>query len=187
MFRFVTICCLTCIFFSLNAQQNEDKKVQWSKFISEKGGFSVLVPGAFTEKSDSSITPIGTLVMHTFFYQPSAFSGNANFIYMVQYCDYPEGTLIEKDSAFIDDFFETTRKEAAFSINGKVIYHTPVTLHSFPGQYWRIHYKNDTGVIKTKAYIVKNRFYAIQTITFKSLASNMDTDKFFDSFRILEN
>jgi len=34
---------------------------------------------------------------------------------------------------------------------------------------------------------MKNRYFAIQTITFKSLASNMDTDKFFDSFQMLEN
>ena len=94
-----------------------------------------------------------------------------------------------KDIIFncVDDFFENTRNEAAFSINGKVIYYTPVTLQSFPGQFWRIHYKNDSAVIKTKAYIVKNRYYAIQTITFRDLASNLDTDKFFDSFQILEN
>ncbi|MEY3321765.1 MAG: hypothetical protein RLZZ417_1348 [Bacteroidota bacterium] len=187
MFRITLLFCLPFLFFSLNAQQNSEKKVEWTKYKSENGKFSVLVPGQLTEKSDSSNTPLGYLKMHTFYYQPSANSGHSNFMYMVQYCEYPDGTLDGNDTTFTNEFFESTRNEAAFSINGKVIYHTPVTLNNFKGQFWRIHYKNDTAVIKTKAYIIKNRYYAIQTITFKSLASNMETDKFFDSFQILEN
>jgi hypothetical protein len=187
MFRITLLFSLSFLFFSLNAQQNVDKKTEWNKFRTEIGKFSVVVPGELIEKSDSSNTPLGSLKMHTFYHQPEANSGNANFMYMVQYCDYPEGTLEGNDTTFTNDFFESTRNEAAFSINGKVIYHTPVTLKDFQGQFWRIHYKKDSAVIKTKAYIVKNRYYAIQTITFKALASNMDTDKFFDSFQILEH
>lgn len=187
MFRMLMLFCLTFVFFSINAQQLTEKKKDWVKFKSDSGYFSLILPGAFTEKTDSINTPLGSLVMHTFYYQPQANSGHSNFMYMLQYCDYPEGALNSRDSSFVDDFFENTRNEAAFSINGKVIYYTPVTLQSFPGQFWRIHYKNDSAVIKTKAYIVKNRYYAIQTITFRDLASNLDTDKFFDSFQILEN
>ncbi len=187
MFRIMLLFCLSFLFFSLNAQQNITIKVEWTKFKSDNGKFSVLVPGLFSEKEDSTNTPLGILKMHTFFYQPSVNKGHSNFMYMIQYCDYPEGTLDGLDTSFTNDFFASTRNEAAFSINGKVIYHTPVMLNNYQGQFWRIHYKNDTAVIKTKAYIVKNRYYAIQTITFKGLASNTDTDKFFDSFQILEN
>lgn len=187
MFRIILLSCFSFVFFSLSGQQNLEKKKEWTKFKSEIGKFSVVVPGELIEKLDSSNTPLGFLKMHTFYFQPLANSGNANFMYMVQYCDYPDGTLAGSDTTFTNDFFESTRNEAAFSINGKVIYYTPITLNSYQGQFWRIHYKKDSAVIKTKAYIVKNRFYAIQTITFKALASNMDTDKFFDSFQILEN
>lgn len=187
MYRFILLFGLSFIFFSMNAQENPEIKLDWLKFKSDIGKFVVTVPGELREKIDSSNTPLGPLIMHTFYFQPSANSGHSNFMYMVQYCDYPEGALDVKDDSFVSDFFESTRNEAAFSINGKVIYFSPIKLNTLPGQFWRIHYKNDTAVIKTKAYLLENRYFAIQTITFKSLASNMDTDKFFDSFQILEN
>jgi hypothetical protein len=187
MLRIILLFCCVLVFFSLQAQPTTDKKNDWMLFTSKQGHFRVGMPGAFTEKIDSIQTPLGFLVMHTFFYQTEANSGHSNVIYMVQYCNYPEGALNSNDTGFVNEFFENTRNEAAFSINGKVIYHTPITLNTYPGQFWRIHYKNDTAVIKTKAYMVGNRYYAIQTITFTSLASNLDTDKFFDSFQILEN
>lgn len=187
MSRFILLFGLSFLFFSMDAQQYPEIRPDWSKFKSEKGKFVISVPGELREKTDSSNTPLGHLVMHTFYFQPSANSGHSNFIYMVQYCDYPEGALDANDDTFVSDFFESTRNEAAFSINGKVIYFSPIKLNTLPGQFWRIHYKNDTAVIKTKAYLMKNRYFAIQTITFKALASNIDTDKFFDSFQIFEN
>jgi hypothetical protein len=40
------------------------------------------------------------------------------------------------------------------------------------------------GVIKTKAYLVKNRYYAVQVITFDNKKENTFADRFFDSFSI---
>jgi len=50
MFRIILLFCLSFLFFSLNAQQNVDKKTEWTKFRTEIGKFSVVVPGELIEK-----------------------------------------------------------------------------------------------------------------------------------------
>ena len=82
MYRFILLFGLSLIFFSMNAQQSPEIKLDWFKFKSDNGKFVVTVPGELREKIDSSNTPLGPLVMHTFYFQPSANSGQSNFMYL---------------------------------------------------------------------------------------------------------
>lgn len=156
----------------------------WTEFKSYDGNFRVLCPGELTEKIDTIDTEVGEVAYHTFVYQPPERDA-ANLVYLVSYCDYPEGIVFADSTGLVDDFFQETMDAAAFSIDGELMYSTDIQLDTFPGKLWRIDYLNGQAVIKTKAYLVGNRYYSLQTVTSKSRNINPASETFFDSFRLL--
>ncbi len=156
---------------------------QWKEFRSYLGGFRIAMPGTVEEKSYTLATDIGDLTYHTFFCQLPV-KNSDNLIYMVSWVDYPEGSIDSDSLDLVQEFLNETRDAAAQSVKGDVVYHNPVRLQGYPGQLWRIDYLRGSAVIKTKAVVVDNRYYAIQTITSKDRNLNTSTDQFFDSFRI---
>lgn len=157
----------------------------WQETISMPGRFRVMAPQVLQEKTDTIYTKLGALVYHTFFFQsPDKLADN--LFYMVSYCDYPPGTVHSDSSDLVEAFFDATVEEAAFSINGKLIYSEPATFQSYPGRIWRVEYLKGEAIIKTRAYLVNNRYYAIQTVMLKDKSLNQATDRFFSSFQIWE-
>lgn len=155
----------------------------WQEFTSPEGRFKILTPGSLTEKTDSVTTAVGQLAYHTFFYQPKD-KEEENLFYMVSYCDYPEGILFADSTGLADEFFKTTMETAANSVKGDVLYFTDIQLGKYPGKAWRIDYLDGKAVIKTKAYLAVNRYYAVQIVSYQEKNINPSSDKFFDSFRI---
>lgn len=156
----------------------------WQAFSSPVGRFEIQVPGAFTEKSDTVATEVGKLVYKTYFIQLEE-GADDNLFYMVSYCDYPESIVISDSTEMVQEFFESTIETAAASVKGEVSYSADVKLDKFPGKQWRIAYLGGKAVIKTKAYLVKNRYYALQTIAWKEKSLNASSNRFFDSFKLL--
>lgn len=168
----------------LPAQELESRRV-WAEAVLEEAGCRVLAPGPLTEKVDTIGTAIGPIVYHTFFYRSEG-EGPENFVYMLSYCDYPEGSVHSDSTQLLNEFFQTTIEAAAASVDGEIIYVDEVFQQDYPGRFWRINYRDDQAVIRTKAYIVKNRYYAIQTIMHRERSLNPASDRFLDSFRLLE-
>ncbi|MEL6719435.1 MAG: hypothetical protein AAFP82_12025 [Bacteroidota bacterium] len=165
----------SCFLLSLN---------DWTLYESKDKQFKILVPGELQEKIDTFQTDLGDLYYHTLYYQAAAETGNQ--VYMLSYCDYPEGTIHSDSTEILTDFFEETIQTAKFSINGDLMYQADRTLYGYPGKYWRIDYRDGKAVVKTKALIVKNRYYAIQVVATKEKHINPESDKFMESFRLLE-
>ena len=157
---------------------------QWETYLSYDGRFSVAVPGILQEKIDSVQTDLGKMAYHTFFLQQETETAD-NHVYMVNYCDYPEGIVFADSSGLVADFFRHTMEAAAESVNGEVLYSSDLELNGYPGKLWRIDYLDGNAVIKTKAYLIENRYYAIQTISGKDKNLNLSTERFFDSFKLL--
>lgn len=157
----------------------------WQNFTSIHGQFKVRIPGKFKEKVDTFETKIGQLVYHTFFYQDQS-EGAENFVYMISYVDYPAEAVHSDSTEFLEEFFQATIDEATFSIDGELAYSNPIEEQGYPGFLWRINYRQNKGVVKTKALLKANRYYAIQAVTIKDLALDLAIDRFLDSFRILE-
>ncbi len=153
-------------------------------FTSVDGLFRVEVPGEMLYKSDTITTALGPLVYHTYFYQHEE-AGAENFIYMVSYVDYPINTVHSDSTQLLPEFFDATIDQAAFSINGEVIYKNAIEDNGYPGYLWRINYQQGEGVVKTKALVKENRYYAIQAVTVRPLALNPTIDQFLDSFTLL--
>ena len=116
---------------------------------------------------DSIDTEIGTLAYHTFYYQEDEKTAD-NLFYMLSYCDYPEETVHSDSSALLIPFFDATIDAAVLSVDGELIYQDYIKKDDYPGMFWRIEYLENQAVIKTKAYVVANRFYSLQVISFKA-------------------
>jgi len=179
MLRYSIITILSIFFLNFTIQN-------WAEFKSFEGQFRVVAPGEMTEKVDSIETELGKLAYHAFVYQPEDEEKADNLIYMITYVDYPENSVHSDSTELVTEFFETTIESAAEAVKGNLIYSSETTLQEYPGRLWRIEYLEDRAVIKTRAFVAKNRYYSIQTISLKERALNTSSDKFFDSFRIFE-
>lgn len=157
----------------------------WDRFISEKGGFSIMVPGEMTQKENVVETEIGELTYHVYFHKPEEKTAD-NFLYMVSYCDYPEGTVHSDSTELLAEFFEATVESSVFSIDGDLFYSADIDYRGYPGKMWRVNYGDNTAAIKTKAFVVRSRYYAIQAITLRDKSLNGSIDKFLDSFQLIE-
>lgn len=155
----------------------------WQETTSFNGRFRVLAPASLQEKTDTIQTKLGPLIYHTFFFQSPDQTAD-NLFYMVSYCDYPTGTVHSDSVELVEAFFDATVEEAAFSINGKLIYSEPISMQGYPGRLWRVEYLNGQALIKTRAYLINNRYYAIQTVALKDKSLNQSTERFFSSFQI---
>ena len=159
-------------------------QAQWQEFASIEGKFKVLAPGDLIEKVDTSETSVGRLEYHIFYHQPSDEEAD-NLFYAVHYCQYPEGTLPADSTDLIADFLESTMESAAESVGGKILYSTDIQLdNTHPGKLWRIDFNDGKAVVKSKAYIVNDRFYMVQTVSKQEKNINLDAEKFLDSFKV---
>lgn len=134
---------------------------------------------------DTAKTPLGKLAYHLFFHQTPEGAAE-NFFYMVSYCDYPEGTVSADSTELVDLLLRESVDEAAFSVNGKVIYADKINYFQYPGMIWRVDYRKSTLTIKTRAYFIGRRYYTVQTVMARALALNPASDRFLDSFQLLE-
>ncbi|MEM9849774.1 MAG: hypothetical protein AAF847_17925 [Bacteroidota bacterium] len=155
----------------------------WVLYEAKDESFSILAPDELQEKIDTFQTDLGELHYHTLYHQSTEATGNQ--VYMLSYCDYPAGTIHSDSTDILQDFFEETIETATFSINGELMYQADESVFNYPGKYWRIDYRKGTAVIKTKAFVVDNRYYAIQVVATKARHINPDSDKFMNSFRLL--
>lgn len=184
---------ITCTFLESRAQvlrdtfvstSAEDWRVSpWKEYKSVEGKFQVLTPGDFDKAVDTVRTDLGKLAYHILVYNNTQKNAE-NLFYMITFCDYPPGTIHSDSTALLKDFFEASIDQAASSVKGEVMYQSDVSLQGYPGKVWRINYLRDQAVIKTKAFMVGNRFYTIQTVTLKDMAMNAASERFFDSFLI---
>ena len=158
---------------------------KWQYFTSEKGKFTVLAPGEFEEKINTTETILGTTEYHTYLYQPS-YQNPENLVYMVSYCDYPEGSIHSDSTELVKEFFEVTVESSLKSVKGELFYSSEINLGQYPGMLWRVNYKDGAATIKTKSYLVGRRYYSIQTITLRDMSLNPSIDKFLDSFKLIE-
>ena len=156
----------------------------WEVFQSFHGKFKVLTPGEMIKKENPIKTEIGDLNYITYLHQPSEKNPD-NLVYMVSYCDYPKYSIHSDSTELVEDFFKTTVETAVESVKGELSYSSEITMNEFPGRLWRVDYNDGQALIKTKSFLVKNRYYSIQVISLKEKGMNLQIDKFLDSFSLL--
>lgn len=156
----------------------------WEEFKSFDGKFRVLVPGEMQMNERVIHTDIGEIKYITYYYQDQSREAE-NAMYMVTYCDYPEYTIHSDSTELTIDFFENTIEAAVESVAGELRYADDLNYKEYPGRHWRIDYRAGHATLKTRAFLVKNRFYTVQTATERGRSMNKATDAFFESFALL--
>jgi len=159
----------------------------WPETLSYEGRFRVRAPEVLTEVVDTVAAPVGKLVMHIFYHQPEDAKTAPNLFYQVLYVDYPPEALHADSTALLSDFWQTTIEQAAESVRGEVVYQADREWLGWPGKVWRISYLDDQAVIRSRAIVARNRFYLVQTISLREKALNPDAERFFESFRLLND
>jgi REP element-mobilizing transposase RayT len=155
----------------------------WREYKSFDGKFRVVVPkGEMTQKSNAVKTAIGELTYHSFFHKSEGTQPDCVF-YLVSYCDYPKGSFPTDSTDLINEFFNSTIEESATSVRGTVIYQNDIHYLTHKGKIWRVQYNNDKAIIKSKCYLVGDRFYMIQAMMTKEKSLNPSADKFLESFQ----
>ncbi len=174
---------IAVLFLGLNTVQGQRTPKGWHKFRSPDGAFEVMAPKGMQSQVDSVSTAIGVLAYHTFFHSDNNPKAE-NAVYMVSYVDYPPGAIHSDSVALLPEFYEATLESALTSVQGKLIYRDIFRHQGYTGRLWRIDYNRGEATVRTRAVVIKNRYYAIQTITHRKKNVNRSMDQFFDSFKV---
>lgn len=153
-------------------------------YLSDDGKFSVIAPGVFAEKYQELETDMGAVEVFTLHCQP-VLDKDPNFLYLINYYDYPEG-VSEEDEEFINNLFDESIDQSITSLDGKLLYSSPITLQEdFDGRVNRVSYNKGASIVKSKMFLVEDRFYFLQVYTTKDNSLNLEMDEFLDSFKVL--
>ncbi len=157
----------------------------WQRFGSIDGNFEVLVPGGAMERKQMMVeTPIGDIQYEVYFLQQEETADN--WLYMVSYCDYPEGAIHSDSTELVTEFFKQSAETAVESVQGELMYAAATDWGEYPGYHWRIDFgKQNKSVVRTKAILIGNRYYALQAFCFEGMSLNPSISKFMDSFSLL--
>jgi len=159
-------------------------------YVAEDGSFSILSPGPFTEKYQELSTDIGDIEVFTLLCQTDL-EDNPNFLYLINYYDYPPGFQDQEDGEseedFINNLFDESIDQSVTSLGGKLLYSTNIRLQdNYDGRLNRVSYNDGDSIVKSKMFLVGNRFYFIQVYTTKDNSLNQLMDDFLDSFEVLD-
>lgn len=156
----------------------------WEVFEDRDGNFAILAPGDFELKTKQIETTLGEITCNTFIHQPTDKKAN-NKLYMINYCDYPEFTFPLDSIALHDEFLEISIEQELENLKGELSYTHKANLGPYTGKIYRIVYNDGGALMKSKIFIIKDRFYSIQVYTTEDKRLNFDMDKYLDSFRLL--
>ena len=159
-------------------------QVDWNYHKIDTANFSIVVPGELKFSRQTMDLPIGQLNYEIYYSQ--AADTSENWLYQVSYCDYPIGTIHSDSTEFLKILFEENVKSSANAVIGDVVYEEDIAYKGYPGKIFKVHFANDGAAIKTRLYVIENRYYSISITGPRGKSLNRQVDKFLDSFRILE-
>lgn len=168
---------LGILFFLLTGQINSQ---EWKVYNSEEGGFSIMTPGLMEAKRATVETGVGDFDVHTLFLNPQDSLGN--YLYLINYYDLPEDLVPIDSSDLVDDFLKNTMDQSITDIKGDLLYSNPIAIGDHPGLMWRS--RSETGVVKSRIYLIGNRFYMLQVFSTPNKALNNNIDRFLESFTL---
>ncbi|HEY9650236.1 MAG TPA: hypothetical protein V6C95_06210 [Coleofasciculaceae cyanobacterium] len=147
-------------------------QADWQEFSSEKGGFTVLMPGTPSEETRTDKTEDGRPYKQHYFAatQPEG-------VYLVTYSDFPGQEVNQVDPNIVLEAVI----EGFLSDGGEVVSDHEVSLAGYPGR--DIEFTDSDGLSgSTQVFLVEGRIYQLVAV-----ASNPDdVQMFFDSFELTD-
>ena len=157
--------------------------MEWERYVSKEGKFSIMTPGTLTEQLDTAQTAIGPVVCNNLFYHQK--TDTTQTIYTLSYCDYPAETLHSDSTELVDLYFSSTVESMQNTLGGELLYQTTDRVYQYPAHLWKISYDENKKNAKFKTIMVDNRLYVLQVRTTDQPVTRKDANRFLDSFRIL--
>jgi hypothetical protein len=158
----------------------------WQIYTDNNAAFQVEIPGNFQHQEDSIETAIGTLVYHRYLCLPYDKQTEISH-FSVHFSQYPSGTIPPDSIGLIKEMLKETVESTASNLEAAVIYTDDILLEDkFHGIFWRMDLKDGKAIAKSRAYFVNDRFYMLQTLSPPQNNKNADADRFFESFKLLQ-
>lgn len=144
----------------------------WKRFTSQRGGFSIVMPGTPKERKESGLT------------QFELIRDDESVRYSVGYLDLPVAP--KNDKRLQNEVYEGVRKGAAKD-QGELLSFRSIQFKGFPGREMNFKLPDDM-VAKWRVYLVNRRAYFVNVTTTKAnqeqgLSTSIDV--FLSSFRLL--
>ncbi|HLW67652.1 MAG TPA: hypothetical protein VKS79_20210 [Gemmataceae bacterium] len=160
------------------AAHAEDK---WETYTSKSGKYSILMPAKPTE-SDQKFESNGVELKQ---YLAMVAPSGSDLVYLVAYNDFPEAAIAGADKELMLD---SVRDGGAKTFGGKIVSDKKITLgkEKYAGREFVAEKSDESRVYRSRAYVAGSRLYQIVIIAPKDVATNKETDKYFDSFKLGE-
>lgn len=160
-------CALLSLAFTISAPA---QSVEWKEYTSEKGKFSVLLPGAPESGYRFGPADSGAVMTYVTNYQKSASA------WSVDYFDLP---AIPPDADAVKKLLERRRDSYTARPNSE----KSQTLNGYQALEFKEPIDDRDRVKVVRVILVKQRVYELWVVTKASRAASEDVTKFFDSFK----
>ncbi|HSD82279.1 MAG TPA: hypothetical protein VLG46_00370 [Anaerolineae bacterium] len=150
----------------------------WQEHQSQAGRYSVLMPGKPKEQMQSMDSDIGTLELHIALFE------DRSGAYMVAYVDYPVDLV---QFGILDG----VEQSIATNIDGKLTRQIDFPLGAYPGREAELaapaQGARPAVFVKIRYFLVSNRLYQLMVTAPQSQGLPDAAQKFFDSFKLIED
>lgn len=157
-------------------------QTRWGKFQPAGQSFEILTPGEMKNGEKKILTEVGQLHPVTWLHQGD--KNDPNYLYLISWVDYPEGTFHRDSTETIQEMFDISIETSLKDLGGTLAYKSESTYGGYPGMLYRVSYNNNRAVVKGKLVLANDRFYMLQVYTLSEKSMNYDMDRFLDSFRL---
>jgi Fas apoptotic inhibitory molecule (FAIM1) len=154
----------------------------WQEYQSQAGRYSILMPGKPKEQTQSVDSAVGVLDMH------SASFEDRSGAYLAMYVDYPADQI---RSGQATDILDGAAQGAVAKVKGKLARQQNFSLGAIPGR--EIEFDapaqgtQPAMHVKVHYFLVNNRLYQVMVVAQQNQDLPADAQKFFDSFKLIEN
>jgi hypothetical protein len=161
------------------SSSTQNNPTAWQEFSSDKGRFSVLMPGRPTAKTIS--IPVEGLKIDMYMH-----SLMTTIRYSVSYYDLP---VKVDDPDEIKKFLQNAKQGGISSIHGRLLEDREIKLGKYPGYYVAL-VTPDDSVLRSKSFLVGQRFYQVtintprEPVPGKSRIFQDVAARFLDSFKL---
>jgi len=145
--------------------------VGWVKFISEEGGFSVLMPGTPKETIETSQSDHGPYTTHIVLLRQE------DNVYMVGWVDYDPSFNFNRQAEL-----EANRDNFVNGIKATLLETRTTTINGYPAIEFSA--ENANRIFKSRVYIVGRRPYQIVIGSPKEIDDSANINRFFSSFKL---
>ncbi|OLP17320.1 hypothetical protein BST81_16055 [Leptolyngbya sp. 'hensonii'] len=166
------------------AQASEAKKSVWKSFLSQTGGFTILMPGDPLASKQTQNTQMGAIDTQMFVVERQQDS----VAYMVAYSDLPPNLVqqVSKGEANVEQLFRGVRDGFVESIKGKILDERQITLAGYPGREIWLELPRDRKA-RNRIFLVNQRLYQVVVVVGKDKEKYLvkSVEGYLNSFKLL--